>query len=943
MRNFSVKTVLLFCVSFFLFLVALHLARAGPTDPVTIPDTVLRSRIEDKLNKSAGDTITEAEMATITSLRSDVEHDIRELTGLEYAINLKSLNLLRSDPRTQAELLARPFWRTADLAPLSKLTKLEQLTIQGCVVFDMSPVMNLTNLRDLAFLYTYGISEIPDLSQLTALVHLRLETNRITDISGVRGLPNLRQLRLGANWNLSDITPLATLRNLEILRLDNTLVTRESLAAVLPFMSTAIDQMSVNEYPPTDIISGEFGISGTNISDLSVLDSLPNVFLWGLYLRFMGTYASGTRFFHLTDLTPLVALMNKGKVINSNTTINLGHNYGLDYASLYEDIPALLADTSGRRAQWSKVEYAQPNPMLEREFPKEASFRGHPRTRYTFSVRAVNTNPTFPAAWVSLTPHGTGQNRQFANVPVTWTVTAPNGRQTQSQTRTGSDGLASVSVRLGTHGETHTVDAVVPAKTTSVAALSHPELRVRFTVTADSTVSPPLAASNPDEITVTFLDYPQETPIDEFSLTIEFSEPIIGFEKKDITLQTALATGRGDSTLMALLPETPVDPDRPEPNPMRRCIATIALPSQATGAVRVIVSKDAATTPATAIMEKTGPSSNTASEFIDFGPALDEDARFRHPPALVVTQIDFTKGMFWIQNTTQYRFNVEMRIYSEDHKDKWFSVSERDIIAIEDAETLAFSLTPVATDDPSIIHLNSERLLRMNQNQPLKLSSEKFCIKLMRVIAVDVASNMNEDFRFEETRWDTPGDVIFRQYDASWDAKLQGLRRDHLAYYRFPLDGQLSDSWDVEASVPAAPSVSRVQSEVVLSAFRSTSTESGVLVEWTTASERANAGFYVLRSRDSKSDFVRVSPSLIVGVGTATEGNTYRWRDTTAAANVPYYYRLESVSLWGERRGLGTVRLRGFISSAGKLFWKWADVKTEEEGGDYGIADSGNY
>ena len=124
--------------------------------------------------------------------------------------------------------------------------------------------------------------------------------------------------------------------------------------------------------------------------------------------------------------------------------------------------------------------------------------------------------------------------------------------------------------------------------------------------------------------------------------------------------------------------------------------------------------------------------------------------------------------------------------------------------------------------------------------------------------------------------------MIFRQYDASWDAKLQGLRRDHLPYYRFPLDGQLSDSWDVEASVPAAPSVSRVQSEVVLSAFRSASTESGVLVEWTTASERANAGFYVLRSRESKSGFVRVSPSLIVGTGTATEGNMYRWRDTTA-------------------------------------------------------------
>ena len=299
--------------------------------------------------------------------------------------------------------------------------------------------------------------------------------------------------------------------------------------------------------------------------------------------------------------------------------------------------------------------------------------------------------------------------------------------------------------------------------------------------------------------------------------------------------------------------------------------------------------------------------------------------------------------MFWIQNTTQFRFNVEMRIYSEDHKDKWFRVSERDLIAIEDAETLAFSLTPVAPDDASIIHLNSERLLNQNQNQPLKLSAEKFCIKLMRVIPVDTASNMNEDFRVEETRWTSPGDVIFRQYDASWDAKLQGLRRDHLPYYRFPLAGQLADSWDVEASVPAAPSVSRVQSKVVLSTFRSERTASGVILEWTTASEMENAGFYVLRSRERSSGFVRVSPGLIVGAGTTTEGNTYSWRDTTAAVNVPYYYRLEEVSLYGERRALRTVRLRGFISSAGKVLYKWADVKSEEEGGGYGIVDSGNY
>ena len=193
--------------------------------------------------------------------------------------------------------------------------------------------------------------------------------------------------------------------------------------------------------------------------------------------------------------------MNKGKVINGKTSIYLLHNYGLDYESLYEDIPALLADTTGRTVSHPKVEYAQPKPMLEREFPTAASYTGVSRTQYTFKVRAINTNPDFPAGWVPLTPHGTGHNRQFAKVPVTWKVTAPDGTVTEQTVLTGDDGLSSFPLTLGDDGETHTVEAIVPAKTTSGLpvplnpnypdpnmALSHEELKVTFTATA---VAPP--------------------------------------------------------------------------------------------------------------------------------------------------------------------------------------------------------------------------------------------------------------------------------------------------------------------------------------------------------------------------------------------------------------------------------------------------------------------
>ena len=495
--------------SLLVFLAALHPAHAGPNDPVNIPDAALRRVIEASLSppKNLNAPITEADMATLEPVKAG-NSDIRELTGLEYAINLKILTFTRVIPQTRAELFARPFWRKADIEFLSKLTKLERLKFQGVVIFDITPIVNLTNLKDLGFLFTYGITQIPDLSKLTSLVHLRLTRNEITDISGVRGLTNLRELELASNPNLSDISPLTQLRNLEILRLDGTAITRESLSAVLPFMSTEIDQELIEETPvtiinsipqaSTAINSGQLGFGNTNISDLSVLDRLPNVFLYSLYLRHMGTLSSETFCFHLTDLTPLVALMNKGKVINHRTNIHLAHNYGLDYTSLYEDLPALIAGSRDVEYYKGSVPTLEieppPPPMVEIDLQEktEAIYRGHPRSRYTFKVRAVNTNPTFPASWVPFTPHKTGDNRQFANAPVTFTVTNPDGTtETQGPVLTGNDGLAPVHITLGNDGETHTVVAVVPAKTTSVTEIQHPELRVRFTVRADRNVPPP--------------------------------------------------------------------------------------------------------------------------------------------------------------------------------------------------------------------------------------------------------------------------------------------------------------------------------------------------------------------------------------------------------------------------------------------------------------------
>ena len=86
------------CSTLFFTLLALGIAWSGcakritSVQPVNIPDANLRTAIEDALHKPAGAIITNAEMATLTSLEPGGAN-IRELTGLESAVNLTYAHL----------------------------------------------------------------------------------------------------------------------------------------------------------------------------------------------------------------------------------------------------------------------------------------------------------------------------------------------------------------------------------------------------------------------------------------------------------------------------------------------------------------------------------------------------------------------------------------------------------------------------------------------------------------------------------------------------------------------------------------------------------------------------------------------------------------------------------------------------------------------------------
>ena len=143
---------------------------------VDIPDPNLRAAIEINLGKAEGDPIASAEMETLTHLQAR-NANISDLTGLEFATNLTSLDLGYGEGGTSHAV--------KDLSPLADLTQLTRLHLPGKSISDISAVTGLTNLT-----------------------WLNLWGNPISDISPVAGLTNLTDLYLGGGNNISDISPL---------------------------------------------------------------------------------------------------------------------------------------------------------------------------------------------------------------------------------------------------------------------------------------------------------------------------------------------------------------------------------------------------------------------------------------------------------------------------------------------------------------------------------------------------------------------------------------------------------------------------------------------------------------------------------------------------------------------------------------------------------------
>ncbi len=98
----------------------------------------------------------------------------------------------------------------------------------------------------------------------------------------------------------------------------------------------------------------------------------------------------------------------------------------------------------------------------------------------------------------------------------------------------------------------------------------------------------------------------------------------------------------------------------------------------------------------------------------------------------------------------------------------------------------------------------------------------------------------------------------------------------------------------------------RVHAAVTLVSFTASAQVDFILIEWETATELNNAGFYIQRSTQSGTGYARIT-DLIPSLSDGLTGAQYQYEDHTANAGITYYYKLEAINLNGGSELYGPV------------------------------------
>ncbi|KAB2496945.1 leucine-rich repeat domain-containing protein [Bacillus cereus] len=232
------------------------------------PDKRLANIIASTLDKKTEYSVNKEELETLTSLFLS-KYNVKNLSGLEYLINLHTLDL--SDNQI------------SDISPLSSLLHLSTLYLARNQISDISPLSGLLHLK----LLDLSDNRISDVSPLSSLLHLSTlysARNQISDISPLSGLLHLNSLDLSDN-RISDVSPLSKLLHLNKLYLARNQISNTSpLSGLLDLSSLYLAYNQVSDVNPLSslINLSSLDLSGNQINDLHPLSLLSHSFIWAV-------------------------------------------------------------------------------------------------------------------------------------------------------------------------------------------------------------------------------------------------------------------------------------------------------------------------------------------------------------------------------------------------------------------------------------------------------------------------------------------------------------------------------------------------------------------------------------------------------------------------------------------------------------------------------------
>ena len=313
---------------------------------VNIPDTNLRAAIAETLGKAPNAQITVNEMATLRELNA-LSMEIKNLTGLEAAVNLEGLGLnnnLISDLSPLTGLIKlRDIGleenAIADLSPLAGLIHLVHLHLAHNVISDLSPLAGLINLKGVS-LHHNVVSDLSPLAGLVKLEWIGMSHNPLADLSplsgltslrnfhgwgtpvvnlaGIAKLPKLREINV-CGGEISDLSPLADAKGLKELYLPGNEVSDVSpLKGLTNLTRLSFEHNQISDLSPLEGLDNLTWVDlrDNRISDVSSLAELSNL-----------TWLDMSQNAAITDVSPLASLPNL-------TWLGLAENAGIDASQL---------------------------------------------------------------------------------------------------------------------------------------------------------------------------------------------------------------------------------------------------------------------------------------------------------------------------------------------------------------------------------------------------------------------------------------------------------------------------------------------------------------------------------------------------------------------------------------------------------------------------------